>query len=265
MSIVKAGSWSLNVVEQGSGPTLLLIHGLAGDHTAWAPHLAAFSRDYRVVAFDNPGSGKSSAVTAPTSMRELAESVLRLMDALKIESAHVVGRSMGGAMAQQLAVMAPERVRSLVLAASFAKLDPLGKRLLENMREVVQWRRSWTEWTRLFSHTFVSHAFFNQNQERMAQIEKLVGDESRDRTSYENLCTAVIETSQLDILGAIRCPTLIMAGRQDGICSPVATGWMKERMPAAELVFFENSSHFFLMEEAEKAMATLADWFKRHG
>src|SRR5215208_6510869 len=101
-------------------------------------------------------------------MRQLAESALKLMDALDIESAYVIGLSMGGAVGQQMALLAPQRVRSLVMAASFAKLDPLGRRLLENMREILQWRGNWTEWVRHASPTFVSSAFFNGNAERMA-------------------------------------------------------------------------------------------------
>lgn len=264
MPSIEAGQWTINYVDHGSGTPLLLIHGLAGDHMAWTPQIAAFKERYRVIAYDNPGSGRSSHVSQPTSMRQLAESALKLLDALGVESAHVVGRSMGGAVAQQMALLAPKRVRSLVMAASFAKLDPLGKRLLENMREILQWRGNWTEWVRHASPTFVSSAFFNDNPERMGGLEKLIGDESRDKTSYVNLCTAVIETDNLDALAGIRCPTLIMAGRQDPICSPTATRWMQDRLPHAETVFFEKSSHFFLMEEAEKAMSVLSDWLARH-
>jgi 3-oxoadipate enol-lactonase len=264
MPTVDAGRWKLNYVEEGSGTPLLLIHGLAGDHTAWTPQIAAFKSQHRVIAFDNPGSGKSSNVDAPTSMREMAEATLRLMDALKVDNAHVVGRSMGGAIAQQMALIAPDRLRTMVMAASFAKLDPVGTRWIESMRDVLTWRGNWAEWARVFSPTFVSTAFFNENRERMAMIERLVGDESRDKQSYVNLNNAVTAADNLDGLARIRCPVLIMAGRLDPICSPTATGWMQERMPQAETVWFERSSHFFLMEEAEKAMQTLSDWLRRH-
>src|SRR5687767_8110526 len=108
MPVADAGQWNINYVDEGSGPPVLLIHGLAGDHTAWAPQIAALKADYRVIAFDNPGSGGSAPVVRPTSMRELAESVLRLMDVLKIERAQVIGRSMGGAIGQQMALIAPD-------------------------------------------------------------------------------------------------------------------------------------------------------------
>jgi pimeloyl-ACP methyl ester carboxylesterase len=262
--MVDAGRWNIHYVEEGEGTPLLLIHGLAGDYTAWRPQLAAFRDRHRVIAFDNPGSGRSSHVSQPTSMQQLAEATLRLMDELRIENAHVVGRSMGGAVAQCMALTAPERVRTLVMAASFARLDAVGRRWLESMRDVLTWRGQWAEWARLFSPTFVSPQFFNANPERMALIERLVGDESRDKVSYVNLNNAVCATDNYDAVANIRCPVLIMAGRLDPICSPTATQWMSERIRQAETVYFEQSSHFFLMEEDAKAMQVLGDWLQRH-
>lgn len=260
MPTIDTGRFTLHYVEEGSGPPVILIHGLAGDHTAWRPQIEALRAQYRVIAFDNPGAGRSSKVEQPTSMREIAEAVLQLMQKLGIERAHIVGRSMGGAIGQEMALQAPQRVQSLVMAASFAKLDALGIRLIESMRDFINWRRNWTEWTRQFSFTFVSNRFFIDNPERIAILERVIADETRDIVSYTNLANAVLAADTLDRLGGINCPVLIMAGRQDPICSPVATGWMQERLPKAETVFFDNSSHFFLMEEPEKAIETLKGW-----
>jgi 3-oxoadipate enol-lactonase len=263
MPIVQCGNFKLHYVEEGRGFPVVLIHGLAGDWTAWKPYLAALKEQYRVVAFDNPGSGQSSAVTRPVQMAELAQATLALMDALGIECAHVVGRSMGGAIAQEMAFAAPKRVQSLAMAGSFAKLDALGERLIRNMRELLQWRKNWSEWAKVFSPSFVSPDFFNANRDRMAEIERLLSDEKRDQASYAHLAECVLQYDALERIGTLRCPTLIMAGRLDPICSKTSTGWMKERLPQAELVIFEQSSHFFLMEEAPKAIATLKDWLQR--
>ena len=264
MPIISAGRWDLNYIEEGAGPAVVLIHGLAGDYTAWTRQVSALKANYRVVAFDNPGSGKSGKVDAATTMREMAESTLRLMDALHIESAHVVGRSMGGAIGQQMALLAPQRVRSLAMAASLATLDPLGRRLIENMRELLMWRKNWTEWARHVLPFFVSPEFFNNNREQMAIIERLIGDESRDQLSYKNLANALLDYDATSEIGSIGCSTLIMAGRFDPICSLGTAKLMQDRIPKAETVVFEESSHFFLVEEAEKAMSVLSNWLRRH-
>ncbi len=264
MPIADCGRFNVNYIEQGEGFPVVLIHGLAGDHTAWLPQLAAFSDRHRVVAMDNPGSGDSSPVEEPCTTEELADTMIALMDALDINAAHVVGRSLGGLIGQHMALKAPERVHSLILAASTATVDPIGRRILENMREVLEWRDDWTDWARHAAHMFVSPAFYNDNPDTMATIEALVGNEARSRISYINLNNTALAHDTTDRLGDINCPTLIMGGRFDPICSMQCTDVLSNGIANSQTVVFEKSSHFFLMEEAEKSMQTLTDWFAKH-
>lgn len=264
MPIVNCGRFDLNYIEEGDGFPILLIHGLAGDHTAWVPQLAAFKGTYRVVAMDNPGSGESSPVDAPCTTEELADTMIALMDNLDIEKAHVVGRSLGGLIGQHMMLRAPERIQSMVLAASTPKVDPIGKRILENMREVLEWRDNWADWARHSAHVFVSPGFYNDNPEAMANIEALVGNEARSKISYVNLNHTALTHDTSDRLGDIACPTLIMAGRMDPICSMQGTQELSDGISGSETVVFEHSSHFFLMEEFDKSMTTLTDWFAKN-
>ena len=260
MPIVNTGRFDINYIEDGDGFPVVLIHGLAGDHTAWLPQVAALKDTYRVIAFDNPGSGDSSTVVDPASTADLADATLGLMDQLDIERAHVIGRSMGGAIAQHMALKAPERLQSMAMAASFARLDPIGAQIIANLQQLLRWRPNWAEWAPHAVYLFVSPAFYNENPEIIARITALVGDEGRDMTSYDHLATACLEHDTLDSLGDIKTPTLVMGGRFDPICSMTAQNWMMEALPDATLEVFEHSSHFFLMEEADKALATMQDW-----
>lgn len=264
MTIVNTGRFDINYIEEGDGYPVVLIHGLAGDHTAWLPQVAALKDDYRVIAIDNPGSGDSSTVGDPASTADLADATLGLMDQLGIERAHVIGRSMGGAVAQHMALKAPDRLQSMAMAASFARLDPVGAQNITNMQQLLRWRSNWAEWAPHAVFLFVAPAFYNENPEIIASITALVGDEGRDMASYDHLATACLEHDTLDRLGEIDVPTLVMAGRLDTICSMTAQNWMMEALPNAELVVFEKSSHFFLMEEAEKALTTIKDWLAKN-
>lgn len=264
MPIVNTGRFDINYIEDGEGYPVVLIHGLAGDHTAWLPQVAALKDDYRVIAFDNPGSGDSSTVDDPATTEDLADATLGLMDKLDIERAHVVGRSMGGAIAQHMALKAPERLQSMAMAASFARLDPVGAQVIGNLQQLLGWRPNWAEWAPHAVFLFVAPAFFNDNPELMARITALVSDEGRDMNSYNNLATACLEHDALDRLGEIDIPTLVMAGRYDPICSMTSQNWMMDALPNAELEVFENSSHFFLMEEAEKALTTIEGWLVKN-
>lgn len=264
MPVTEVGPYEINYVEEGSGFPVVFIHGLAGDHTAWTPQLEAFRANHRVVAFDNRGAGQSTQIDEPVSTEDLARDTLGLMDALQIDRAHVVGRSMGGSIGQHMALLAPERVHTLTMCASFAKLDPLGVRVLTNMREVLEWRGDWADHARHSVPNFVSPAFYNANPQTVAQIEALIGGETRLQACYVRQNHACLEHDTLDRLGEIACPTLILAGGSDPICSLTSTRWMQERIAQAEVVVFEASSHFFLIEESDRFMQVLGDWLAQH-
>ncbi|GAC1341414.1 MAG: 3-oxoadipate enol-lactonase [Myxococcales bacterium] len=264
MPYATVGPQKLFYLDEGRGFPLVLIHGLAGDHQAWAPQIAAFRDRHRIIALDSRGAGRSTQADEPVSTLDMARDTLGLLEALAIPRAHVVGRSMGGAIAQHLALLAPERVQSLVLCASFARLDPVGVRVLTNMREVLEWRGSWADHARHSVQNFVSAAFFNRERERVANIEQLIGGETRLQACYVRQNHACLAHDTLADLHRIAAPTLVLAGRLDPICSPTATGWLAERIPGAKTVFFEKSSHFFLLEEPEKFQATLGGWLELH-
>ena len=264
MPVAQVGSYEIQYVDEGSGFPVVLIHGLAGDHTAWAAPMQSWSRDHRVLAFDNRGAGQSTQVDEPISTEDMARDTLALMDEVGIDRAHVVGRSMGGAIAQHMALMEPERVHTLVVLASFAKLDPVGVRVLTNMRQVLEWRDDWGDHARHSVANFVSPAFFNENPEAIAQIEDLIGGETRLPACYIRQNHACLEHDTLDRLAEITCPTLILAGGSDPICSLTSTRWMQDGFPNAESVIFDGSSHFFLIEQPERFMEVMGEWLAKH-
>jgi 3-oxoadipate enol-lactonase len=129
--------------------------------------------------------------------------------------------------------------------------------VLTNMREVLEWRHDWRDHALHSIQNFVGWRFYNSEPERIAKIIDLIGGETRLPECYIRQNHACLEHDTLDRLGEISCPTLIMGGGQDPICSPTATQWMAERIPNSQTVIFEGCSHFFLMEDADKFMAQL--------
>ena len=263
LKMAQVGAYQLRYADVGAGIPVVLIHGLAGDYTAWLAQIALLRQTYRVIAFDNRGAGHSTQVDEPVSTRDLALDTLGLMDHCGIHSAHVVGRSMGGAVAQHMALLAPQRVLSLTLCASFAQLDPLGRRVLLNMREALEWRMSWADHARHSVQNFVSAGFFNQFPERVALIEKLIGGETRLPACYIRQNQACQEHNTLPELQRIVQPTLVMGGDSDPICSLTATHALASGLPRAELEIFKDASHFFLMEQPDKFNQRLLSWLKQ--
>lgn len=237
---------------------------MAGDISAWAAQIKQLKAHYRVIAFDNRGAGLSTQIDEAISTADLAQDTVQLARALGIAQAHFVGRSMGGAVAQHIALQHPDLVRSLVLCASFAKLDPLGRRVLCNMREALEWRGSWQDHARHSIQNFVSADFYNANPERVEQIEALIGGEQRLPACYIEQNKACLEHDTLDVLHQIRVPTLILSGLVDPICSDTCTQWMIDRLPHCESIKFDRASHFFLMEQPDKFASALENWLVKH-
>ena len=255
---------TLHYEEEGAGDAVVFLHGLAGDASAWRVQVDALRDRYRVVTFDNRGAGRSTQREEPVTTLDLAHDTLALLDALAIDRAHLVGRSMGGAVAQHVALLAPERVASLVLCASFAKLDALGYRVLTDMREVLEWRGSWEDHARHSVANFVSPAFFNANPDAVAGIVGLIASESRLPSCYVAQNHACLLHDTVADLHRITSPALVLSGGLDPICSPKATGWLVDGLSDVTSVVFEQSSHFFLMEETERFMTELVRWLDDH-
>jgi 3-oxoadipate enol-lactonase len=257
---IRVGRYTLRTVDVGSGPAVVLIHGLAGEHSAWRAQIELLRPHFRVIAFDNRGAGASTQVDEPISTQDLAADTLGLMDALGVAQAQVVGRSMGGAVAQHMALMAPQRVASLTLCASFAQLDPLGRRVLLNMREALEWRGSWADHARHSVQNFVSANFFNEERDKVAAIERLLGGETRLPACYSRQNEACQNHDTLADLPRIQQPTLVMGGDADPICSMTATRALAAGLPNARLEVFQGASHFFLMEQPARFNQLLLDW-----
>src|ERR1700730_3236540 len=120
MAIVRVGEIELDYERSGSGPPLLAIMGMSGRALHWGePFLAALREDFEVLVYDHRGVGASSHLDGPISIVQLAEDAAGLLRALGLESAHVLGISMGGMVAQELALAHPELVRTLTLGCTY--------------------------------------------------------------------------------------------------------------------------------------------------
>lgn len=131
------GDVELYYESHGSGEPVLLVPGLGGVGSYWNPNLPAFSAKHRVIVHDHRGTGQSSQSKIEYSVDQMTDDLLRLMDHLKIERAHLVGHSTGGAIGQTMAVKRPERLASLVLYATWTKSDPFFARVFEARRTLL--------------------------------------------------------------------------------------------------------------------------------
>src|SRR5437764_4364462 len=134
MQVTARDGTRLHVVDQGQGEPVLWLQGLNAPAAAWSVQLAHFAQTHRGIAPDARGVGESDAPPPPYTTREMALDALAVLDACRVDKAHVVGLSLGGAVAQELALAHPGRVRTVAFLASFAYQPPRSRALLEAWR-----------------------------------------------------------------------------------------------------------------------------------
>ena len=257
MAKTQVGDVELYYEIHGDGPPVVLIHGLAGDCSAWAPQIKVLEPDYKIIALDNRGAGRSSSPDYPYTTRHFADDTVGLMDALEItEPAHVIGRSMGGAIAQEMAINYPGRVRSMLITASFGKLDRYGHQILHNINEVVK-AQGYMAAAKIQSLSFFPPTYFNENQEQMDAFEEALGNTDRPIHGYTNSTHACLTHDALDRLGQVKCPTLVLAGGEDVLCSVGAARQIAGRVPGCEIKIYEGASHFFMIQCFDESMADI--------
>lgn len=248
----------------GEGQPIVLLHGLAGDCSAWKAQIEVLSKDYRILALDNRGAGRSSAPDYPYTTRHFADDTIALMDAVGIsEPAHVVGRSMGGAIAQEITLAYPDRVRSLVITASFGKLDRYGYRILHNINEVVK-AQGFAAAARHQALFFFPPPYFNENKEQLDAVEEMLANATGPVHGYSHGTHACLTHDSLDRLHQVKCPTLVMTGGRDVLCAADASRAIAERIPNCKLRVYEPASHFFLIQCYEESMADLKNFIDEH-
>jgi 3-oxoadipate enol-lactonase len=237
----------------GRGTPLLFLHGLGSCCEDWELQVAEFSSDYQVVTLDLRGHGKSARPRGPYHMEMLAADVAGLLHELGVGAAHVVGLSLGGGIAFQLAVSFPALVKSLVIvnSAPEAKIRTIRQRLLVAMRFAM---------VRLLGLRKVGAALAKNlfpgpelAGVRTVFLERFVRN---DRASYLAALRAFIGWSVSAQIGSITCPTLVIAADND--YTPVA---LKEeyvaKIPGAKLTIVANSRHALPVEKPERFNAIL--------
>ena len=149
----------------GAGAPLLLIAGLGSDSSSWGGTVPKLSACFKVITFDNRGVGRSEVPEGGYTVGQMAEDVVRLLDHLNIKKAHILGHSMGGYIAQEIAIGHPERVERLILASTASVSSRRNNALLLKFYNELEkgdalevWIRAWTRW--LFSKKFYSHKRF---------------------------------------------------------------------------------------------------------
>jgi pimeloyl-ACP methyl ester carboxylesterase len=248
----RVGDITMHYVEAGGGEPLVLIMGFGGDHLAWGFQLPVLAERYRVIAFDNRGAGQTDQPDAPYTTREMAADTAGLMDALGVERAHVLGVSMGGMIAQELALHHAERVQSLQLHCTYARPDGYTRARLAAAR-VERRTLSREDAVRSAFFWLFARGTYNERPEFVEAIVQtaLANPHPQSLTGYLRQGDAVLGHDTLDRLGAITCPTLVSVAAEDILVPPRFSREIAARIPGAELRVVDDAGHVYFWERPD--------------
>jgi aminoacrylate hydrolase len=240
---VSIGHAELYVEEHGEGEPLLLVAGLGGSGKFWRAQVPALSQRFRVILHDHRGVGRSGPGPIVSNAGELADDLLRLMDALQLDSAHLVGHSTGGAIGQHIALKAPSRLKSLVLSASWAGPTPLFVQTFMTRRDVLINSGPLNYY--MVGNLLACPAWWLQPKFRSTQeyfAERL--------SEYPGLdvelgrLNAVMSHDLRHRVREIKVPTLVICARDDQLTPPGMSEELAQLIPGARLEVLPEGGHF---------------------
>jgi pimeloyl-ACP methyl ester carboxylesterase len=249
--IASCGDVDLWYDQTGSGPDLVLVAGLADEGASWAAQVERLSRSFRVTTFDNRGVGRSSLPAGDFSIRDMAADTLRLMDALDVEETHLLGSSMGGAIAQELTLAAPGRVRSLVLHGTWAKTDRYFAEVVKGWQVLARGSASQRDFLLAANVWFVAPTIFNEGTIDRWVDEADLNPYAQTVDAFCRTATALLHHDSQDRLGQISCPTMVTVGSLD-ICTPVRYAEeLVAGIRGARLHVFDDVGHMPYVEKPD--------------
>ncbi len=252
MPKVRVGDIQSFYREDGHGDHLVWIQGLGLDHRGWALQIPFFAQHFCCLTFDNRDAGQSDRSPGAYTIRTMADDTIRLMDALAIKQAHIVGLSMGGAIAQEMAINYPARVRRLVLVATYTSGDPRGTDLL-NSFVLMRARLSREEYLRAIGPWVYSYQDYLIPGLVEAAVKKGVQDPYfLPAKVYARQVEAATTHFTEDRLKQIQAPTLIVAGDDDQLTPMRFAKTLHEQIPGARLTVFQGTGHGLIWTRAEE-------------
>ncbi len=265
MPKVRAGDIELYYEEEGEGAPLLLIPGFGTGLWIWFRQLSEFSKEFRTIAFDPRGISRSDAPLEPVTIRSFADDVAAMLKALGLESAHILGASFGGFVAQEFALRYPLMTRSLVLCCtSFG--GPRHVPPTDSTLQALASTKGLNTEDRVRENLLLafSPAFVERRADEVERVIKLRAQNFVPEHAYLHQLQAAMAFNTEERVAGISAPTLVLSGDADIIVPVENSRNLARRIPGAQLRIIEGGSHTFFIEQPREFNAAVIDFIKEN-
>lgn len=255
------GKTELYYQEYGKGEPLLMIAGLGSDSTSWLPVIVPLSNNYRVIVFDNRGVGRSTSNNSGITIYQMEEDVVRLIEQLNLDPVNIIGHSMGGMIAMQLAANNPKLVKNLVLSATSTIAGERNKYLLRDMAEYGENGMDKYLWFRNLFYWIFAPAFFNDR----AMVEQALNMAVAYRfpqspESFSNQVEAIINFDGTECVQNIFSNTLLIGGSEDLLFPASESEKLLSGIKGMESVIIQGAAHSIHMDKPNEFIKTVEDF-----
>ena len=254
-------------LESGEPDTVLWLQGLNAPAAAWTVQIAHFARTHRSIAPDQRGVGRSDAPSGPYTTRRLAEDAVNILDACGVQRAHVVGLSLGGAAAQELALGFPERVRTLALLATFPGPSPRSGALLQAWRALYPHahatpalREAWEK--QAYAWLFTDK-FWRAEANVRAALRFAATQPAQSVSGFQGQVDAALAHDARARLPSLRVPTLVLHGVLDQLAPAAGAEELAALIPGALLQLVPEVGHAVNLEAQRVVHAALRELWGR--
>jgi pimeloyl-ACP methyl ester carboxylesterase len=253
VSVARNGDVRLTYEVKGGGEPLLMIHGLGYDRFGWGRLPDLLAEDLQVVVFDNRGVGDSDVPQGPYAVSQLAEDAAAVLGAAGIGAAHVLGVSLGGYIAQELALTYPERLRKLVLASTAPggpRSVPMPAAGLEAFGRFPTMERE--AGLRLMVENSLGQYGVREQPELVEQIYQYRLERGPTLAGWQAQAFAGATFDAYDRVSEIRAETLVLQGGADSVVDPRNADLLVDLIPNARLELIPDRGHLLVWQEAER-------------
>lgn len=243
MATISIGDAEIYFEEHGAGEPLFFVAGLGGRAQFWNNQIKPFSEHFRVILYDHRGVGRSSPDQLTTNTAQMADDLLKIIDAMDIPNIHLVGHSTGGAIGQHIALKAPERLKKLVLSSTWAGPDPFFTELFENRKRVLM---------ECGPETYLKVGAFlampaSYLQTEMASAQAFLDDRIKAFPGLDVELSRLAAVMDHDLRNAVHQIThrpLCICAEDDQITPPDFTRELAAQIPDSKMALLSKGGHF---------------------